>query len=37
MMPDYLAVALAGASVVYSLHALVDLSFMLKDYRDSKK
>ena len=37
MIPDYLSFALAAAAVVYSVHTVIDLFLMLREYRDSKK
>ena len=37
MIPDYLAVVLAAAAVVYTIHTVIDLFLMLRDYQDSKK
>ena len=36
-MPDYLSVVLAVAAVAYTVHAVLDLVLMFREYQESKK
>jgi hypothetical protein len=37
MIPEYLAIGLTLAAVVYTIHSMLDIYFMLREYKETKQ